>query len=272
MKSIIHKIKKYKFKKVNYFDLAVFTILVVIISIFLYNRYSKKSIWINTRVLISNSEWWWSGEAPPYWLVDSLEEGLISYNSFGEDVAEVTDVEIFSLGGPHKQAFIDLKLKVSYDKNRQIYLYNFQPIQKGKPIDLTFGSNNVNGLIIALDQEPEDIFTKKITVRMQHLEDWLAESYQVGMEMSDSKGRVLAKIDKVSVEDSKLDNIKLINGGIYYVNDKYKDVILDLTISTLKDAEGYFRFVDGAAVKIGEDIWFHFPEIVAKTRIVKISE
>lgn len=272
MKSIIHKLLKRKSGKVFYFDLLVFIIFGAIISFFLYNRFTKKSVWINARIVISNNEWWWSAEAPKYWLVDKLDKGLISYNSFGENVAEITDVEIFSLGGSAKQAFVDLKLKVTFDKNRQIYLYNFQPIQKGKSIDLTFGSNNVSGLIVSLNSEPEERYTKKIKVKMGYLEKWLAESYKVGMEMKDSKGRVLARIDNMKIENSKLDNIRLLNGGILYSTDTYKDVFLEITLSTLKDKEGFYYFVDGAVVKIGEDIWFHFPEIVAHTQIMEIIE
>lgn len=250
----------------------VFGFLVIFVIIFLYNRFTKKSIWINARVLISNNEWWWTGEAPPYWLVENLEEGMISFNSFGEGTAEIKDVEVFSLGGPNKQAFVDLKIKVSYDKNRQIYLYNFQPIQKGKPIDLTFGSNNVNGLIVSLNSEPEERILKKVKVKMQYVEDWLANSYEVGMEMKDSKGRLLARIDNIIINDSNLDHIRFMNGGIYYAKDSFKDVFMDITLTSLKDNEGYYRFVDGASIKIGEDIWFHFPEIVAKTKIMKIIE
>jgi len=272
MQSIIHKIKKFKFKKVHYFDLVVILIILVILSIFLYNRFTKKSVWIDARILVSDGELWWGGDEPPYWFLDDLKSGMVATNSFGEEVAEVVNAEIFSIGDIYKNAYVDIKLKVSYDKNRQIYLYNFQPIQKGKPIDLTFGSNNVSGLIMSLNSEPEDRFEKKIKVKMQHLEGWLADSYKVGMEMKDSNGRSLARIDSVDLENSRLSKVIFLDDELYYDKGQFKDVILEISLVTFKDIEGYYRFIDGAPIKIGNEIWFHFPEIVYKAKIMEIIE
>ncbi len=257
----------------HYFDLAVILAIFIVLSIFVYNRISKKSIWINARITISDSDLWRNATSAPYWFVNDLSEGSISYNSFGEEVAKITDLEIYSLGGPNKRAYIDLSLKVSYNKNTKSYLYNFQPIEKGKPIDLVFGSNNVSGLIISLNSEPEERYQKKIRVKMESLEDWLAYSYKVGMEMKDSKGRVLARIDNISVENTKLSSLKIEDNKIYLNSDKNKDVYLDISFVTLKDTEGYFMSLDGASIKIGEEIWFHFTDIVAKkAKITEIIE
>ncbi|MCB9813403.1 MAG: hypothetical protein H6772_03275 [Pseudomonadales bacterium] len=272
MKSIIHKIKNFKFEKVHYFDLVVVFTILIIFSIFIYNRISRKSIWISARISISDSDLWWNGEPSPYWYINDLSVGMVSYNSFGEEVAKITDLEIYSLGGPNKRAYVDLSLKVSYNKKSQTYLYNFQPIQKGKPIDLTFGSNNVSGLIESLDSEPEQRYQKKIRVKMENIEDWLASSYQEGMEMKDSKGRVLARIESVRVEDSKLSQIKLVGDRIYLTKDQNKDVYAVVTVVAIKDIEGFYMTLDGAAIKIGEDVWFHFPEVVSRAKIIEIIE
>lgn len=272
MKSIIHKIKKFKIKKVHYFDLAVILAILIILSIFIYNRISRKSVWIDARISISDSELWWTGDPTPYWFVKDLSVGLISYNSFGEEVAKITDLEVYSLGGPYKRAYVDLSLKVDYNKNTQSYLYNFQPIEKGQSIDLTFGSNNVSGVIESLNSEPEVRYQKKIRVKMENLEDWLANSYKEGMEMKDSKGRVLAKIENIKIENNNLSQIRIYGDRIYLTKDEYKDLYAEITLVALKDIDGYYMFVDGAVIKIGEDIWFHFPEVVVRARIIEIIE
>lgn len=272
MLSIIHKRRKFKFKKVHYFDLVVFAVILLILAIFLYNRFTRKSVWIDARIMVSDNDLWWNGALPPYWYVDALRPGQTSQNSFGEEVAKITNVEIFSLGGPYKQAYVDLNLKVSYDKNRQIYLYNFQPIQKGKPMDLTFGSNNISGLIVSLDSEPEEKYQKKIKIRMKNIEAWISSAYKAGMEMQDSNGNLLARIDNIRIVNSDLDRVKFLEGGIYLDRGEYRDVDMDITLVGLKDPEGYYRFVDGASIKIGESIWFHFPEIVVSGKIMEIIE
>lgn len=272
MRRIILRFPKYKSKRVFIFDALIILALSLIAVVFLYNKFTKKTTWVNVRVVISNNEWWWNGEPPKYWLVDELVIGQESFNSFGEVVAKIEDLEVFSLGGPSKQAYLDLSMKVSLDKKRNIYLYNFQPIQKGKPIDLTFGTSNVNGLVVALGSEPEERVQKKVRVRMQYLEDWLANSYKVGMEWKDNKGRLLARIDKVEVKDTNMDKLVFLNNGVHYTYDIFKDVYLDVTISVIKSRDGEYRFVDGATIKVSESIWFHFPEIVAGTQILEVLE
>ncbi|NCS86551.1 MAG: hypothetical protein GW773_01795 [Candidatus Pacebacteria bacterium] len=287
MQSIIHKIKKFKFKKVYYFDLFVVLVIFSIISIFLYNRFTKKSLWIDAQIQVSDGELWWRGDDPPFWFLNDLKSGMIARNSFGEEIAKITDVEIYSNEGIYKQANVKLKLKVSFDKTRDTYLYNFQPIQKGKPIDLAFGSNNVSGLVVSLGSQSEERFEKRIKVKMQYLDDWLAEAYQVGMEMKDSKGRSLARIDSVSLDESKLDNsimfegnLSLLNnqskkgkweGKLYQRQGQLKDAILEISLSTFKE-EDFYRFVDGTPIKIGNEINFYFSEISAKAKIMEIIE
>lgn len=268
--------KKYKGKKtlniVFLFDLVVVVFLLSISGAYLYNKFTKKSTWVNVRLVVSNDAWWWHGEKPSNWLVDELSPGLASYNSFGDEVATIEDVEIFSLGGPTRMTYLDLKMKVSYDKKRKIYLYNYQPLQKGKPLDLTFGKTSVLGLVTGLDSDPEERIQKKIKVRMQYLEEWQAKSYEVGMQWNDSKGQMLARIDDIKVQDTNMYNLTFINNGIQKNGVLFKDVYMDITVTAIKGRDGEFRFVDGATLKIGEEIWFHFPTIVANTQIIGTFE
>lgn len=257
---------------VKLFDLAVVATLLVVASVFLYTKFTKKSTWVEARVMISNDSWWWHGEAPEYWLIDELSQGLASYNSFGEEVAVIKGMEVFSLGGPTRRAYLDLSMKVSYDKKRQIYLFNYQPLQKGKPLDLTFGKTAVQGLVIGLASDPEERYEKKIRVRMQYLEDWNAQSYKEGMEWNDSNGKLIARIDKVKVEPTNMYNLTFFNNGIQKNNVIFKDVYMDLTVAAIKGRDGQFRFVDGASIRVSDEIWFHFPTVVANTQIIELLD
>jgi len=270
MRGIILHYFRSQSKKVLTFDLLVVLGISIVLAVFLYGKFTKKTAWISARVLISNSEWWWNGEPPKYWLVDELSEGMESFNSFGEVLAKIDDLEVFSLGGPSRQAYVDLSMKVTYDKKRQLYLYNYQPLQKGKPIDLTFGKNNVNGLVVSLASDPEERFEKKIRVRMQYMEDWMAKSYKPGMEWLDSKGRLIAKIDSVETKNTSLDRLVFLNNGINYIRDPFYDVYMNVTITVIKSRDGEYRFVDGTTIKMNENIWFHFPQIVADAIILEI--
>lgn len=272
MTTFFNNIRKYKYKKIHIFDILVFLAILVVGLIFLYNKFTKKSIWIDAKVMITNYEWWWDSKPPPYWMVDNIMVGDISYNTFGEEIAEVTNVEIFSLGGPSRRAVIDVKIKVSYDKKRGVYLYNFRPIYKGRSIDLVFGSSNVNGLLISLGEDNQETFKKRVKVRMVQLENWLASTFREGMEMKDSQGNVVAHIDSVQIKDSIVSKLSVMNGSLYEMDVDYKDVIMEVTISTFKDDFGNYNFIDGASLKPGQEIWFQFTESFARTEIMEIIE
>lgn len=272
MSLIIHKLKSFRFQTVHAFDVAVVLTILIVLGIFLYNRFSKKTIWIDARISVSDDSLWWKGEQPPLWYLDGLKEGMVSYNSFGEVTAEITNLQVFPVGGPYSVGYVDVKLKVAYDQNRQLYLYNFRPLEKGKPIDLTFGSNNVYGLIMSLGEQQDQAVTKKIRVQMKQLEKSLADAYQVGMEMKDTNNVVLARIDAITVSESKLKPVTFIDSALFYDDIQRKDVLMDLTITATEGIDNTYHFADGAAIKIGNIIWFHFPTVVAQATVVDILE
>lgn len=197
----------------------------------------------------------------------------MAYNSFGEKVAEITNVENFDVGAYTRRLYVDVQLKGSYDKKRKIYLYNFQALQIGKPIDLTFGKNNVRGLITYINDPKIDYTQKKISVMIHKTRPWIADSYTPGMEMKDSLGRVLARIDTVRTTLAQYYEFSDIRGKtILVVDPDFRDITLDLTIATFRSGDTAY-FIDRAAIKIGEKIWFQFPNAAIRdAEITKIIE
>lgn len=269
---IIHDVRKRKFYKFNYLDLLVVAILGIIISIFLINRFNKKSIWIDARISIEDGELWFNGELPAYWLVEGLEPGMESYNSFGEKVATIEDVQTFSIGGTKKFSIVDLKLRVIYDKEKKFFSYNYQPLRKGDSLDFIFGKNKVSGLLIALDEPPAKQILKTVVVKQNFLEDWYVNQYEIGMQMIDTEGRVLATIKDITIQDTKISRIKNIDGELFVADEDYKDVILELEILTTQDPDGSYRFLNGTALKIGNEVWFHFPKFETISTIMEVRD
>lgn len=270
MKPIIHKLRLRKF---NLFDGLVIVVLLVVASSFLWLRLSRKTEWVNLRLVVTNDEWWWQGNPPQYWYADNLRPNQQAYNSFGEKVAEITNVESFDVGAYTRRLYVDVQLKGSYDTKRKIYLYNFQPLQIGKSIDLTFGKNNVRGLITYINDPKVDYVQKKIEVSMRTIRPWVADSYVPGVEMKDSLGRTLARIDSVQTTLAQYYEFSDIRGKtILVVDPDYRDVTLRLTIATFRSGDTAY-FIDRAAIKIGEKIWFQFPNAAIRdAEITKIFE
>lgn len=256
---------------INIFDIIVACVVVAIIGSLIWLRASRRSQWISIRLVVSNDDQWWEGSPPQWWYIDSLEKGQTSRNSIGESIAEITNIQSFDAGAYRRRAFIDIRVKGSYDTKRQVYLFNYQPLQIGKPLDFLFGKNNIHGIVTYIDTINIPYTEKTIEVKLLGARTWVAESYTKGLEMKDLQGNMLARIDKVDIHPATWFQFSDIRGQLIQVyNPEAKDVILTVTLKTFS-SNGNLYFVDRASIKIGEHIWFQFPEAVARdAEIIKI--
>jgi len=260
---IIHTIKK-----LNTIDYLVIGFVVLAIVLLLYSRYSKKSEWITVKLMIGNQDWTWDSELPQYWLVDNLYSGMVSYNSFGEKIAEIVDIQSFDKGAYRRYAELDLRIKGFHDQNKDVYFHDYKPLEIGKPLELTFEKYNVKGLITHITQGQEHLTEKKIQVELLEREPWEASSLSEGMEMRSSSGTLLAKIDKLDSRITSSYKFSDIRGQyIRTYNPQYRDITIDLSIYTYQ-SNNVDYFVDRAAVKVGDEIWFQFPKTVIRRAII----
>lgn len=266
MTNIIRKIRKH----LNLFDYLVIIGLLITLGILLFFRFSRTTEIVPVRISLSSNEWWWKGNPPEFWLVRDLNVGQKSFNTFGKQVAEITDIHIYDVGSNRTRSYVDINLQASFDKRRNIYLYNFQPLQIGKPLDLTFGENNVRGLVTYIGTDEQLYIQKEIEVQLYAIFPFEADSYKKGLQVKDSQGRILASIENVDVEEAQsyeffdASNRRFVLEG---TDPNRRDVTLRLKISTLFQ-NGIYFYIDGAAVKVGESIWFQFPQIVAKGAVI----
>lgn len=271
MKPIIHKYRRLSF---NVFDALVVGLMVLALLSFVWLRVSRKTEWITLRLVVANDEWWWEGAPPQWWYVDGLQAGQTAKNALGETVAEIVNVQSFDVGAYRRRAFVDIKVKGAHDTRRQVFLYNYQPLQIGKSLDLTFGKNNVRGIITYIDNLPQDFKEKTIEVKLAAVHPWVTSSFYPGLKMTDSQGHPLASILSVDVVPSSVKEVVEIheNKEIKFPPALFQDVTLRVKIKTFHSG-GVDYFVDRAAIKIGERIWFQFPQtLVRDAEITRIIE
>jgi hypothetical protein len=272
MNSIIHKIHTFKSKNINLVDIAVVFIILIIIGFFLYNRFSKKTIWIDTQILMSDPEVWWGGESPQYWLVNELEKDMVAYNSFGDEVAIIKNVQDFSIGSLNRVVYVDVSLKAVEDKVKGVYLYNYRPLQKGQSFSLTFGVNNVSGVITGINSLPV-IESKKVKFKVSAVDELLIDDYKVGLKALNSQGESIAEITKINkIERSTVKPIDIKKNELFIQNGNLFDITMEVEISTIKDVSGYSRYLNGAEIKLGADVWFQFTELIAQSTIIEILD
>jgi len=259
----------------NVFDLVVVAVLLLVLGSFFWLRVSRKTEWIALRLVVTNDAWWYEGSAPQWWYAEGLTTGQTAKNTFGETIAEITNVQSFDVGAYYRRAFIDLKVKGYYDAKRGIYMYNYQPLQIGKPLDLTFGKNNVRGIVTYIENAPQVFTEKTIEVFIPAVRLWVAQSYKEGVEMRDSEGRTLAKVLSVSITPTTAQEVVNVFPDVAEVKfapDQFYDLRLTLSLQTFESG-GVSYFVDRAAIKVGERIWFQFPQtVVRQAEITRIIE
>ncbi len=272
MRSIIQKVRIF-LRSLTIFDLLIILAIVAVATVFLILRFSRKQEWVPARIMVSNDEWWWEGQAPSYWYVDDIVSGMTATNSFGETIAKITSVSVFDNGAYGRRAYVDVMLNTNYDKRKNVFLFNFQPLQIGKPIELTFGTHNIQGLVTYIGNDKVAYEDKKIEVKVYKVRPWVVDKYVVGLQMKDTVGTALATINEVKIDPHVEYEFSDIRGTSVPVNDPdYRDVTLSLTIKTFSSGGNNF-FMDRAVIKIGEYVWFQFPEVaVREAMISKIIE
>jgi len=246
--------------KLNLFDLLILTAIIVVLGFLMYNRLQRKSHWINVRISVENVDWWYQGTPPYYWYASNLKAGDISYDSFGKKVAEVIRVENYDFGGPHRNIYVDLKVKVVFDKKRQQYLYEFKPLVVGSITNFYFSAEQLRGLVIRLNEEEIPYISKTITIQKKLVIPEMADKIKVGDKSSDTNHNVVAEIIDVENSISSTYEFSDIRGGnIKTYDPDYRDVKITMRIKTFRDLDRNF-YVNQAVIKVGSIIWLHFPD------------
>lgn len=264
MKQIISRLP---IGKLRVLDWIIIIVVGVILSAFVVNRLMKKTEWVDVRLKVSSDEWWWQSQPPPYWYVDDLVVGMVAYNSFRQPVAEITDIFSVDDGGPQRRTFIDMKILTQVDERRGMYYYNFQPLQIGKSLDLTFGKQNVRGLVTYIASDMLDYQAMEIELKLLNQHTWVADSYSPGMKMVDTQGRVIAEILDVQTELAKTFEFfdaagrRVISPDI---DEDRRDVTMRVKVLTW-ESQGVNIFINGTAIKIGEYLWLQFPQTAIRS-------
>lgn len=256
--SIIHKF--------NYFDFFILLTILLVLGFFLYNRFQRKSQWINVRVSVENSDWWYKGNSPYYWYASNIKDGDIAYDSFGKKVAEVIKVDNYDFGGPYRNIYVDLKVRVSFDKKRQQSLFEFKPLVVGSPVIFNFSSQQLRGLIVKVGENEIDYSYKVVKIRRKSfpkntlIYPEMTEKIKVGDKSFDSNNNLMAEVVDVKKTISSYYEFSDIRGqNIKVVNPDYRDLEITLRIKTFKDLDRNF-YINQAVVKVGSTVWFQFPE------------
>jgi hypothetical protein len=271
--SIIHKL--------NFFDFLVIGIVFFVVFYLLFDRIQRKEQWIDVRISVENSDWWYQGSPPKFWYASDLKSGDVAKDSYGSKVAEVKNIENLDIGGPYRNIFVDLKLKVVFDKNRNQFLYEYKPLTIGSSVMLNFSNQQLKGLVIGLGREKIDYHYKIVRLQKKSFQNItsaitntnsvtssvinkpvtpeFSEKIKVGDKSFDNNNELIAEILSIKKETSSYYEFSDVRGkNIKTYNPLYRDLEIDVKIRTYS-ISGLDFFIQ-APIKIGSQIWVQFPK------------
>jgi hypothetical protein len=252
-------------KKLNTFDYIFFFIIILISGIFLFYKFSLQTTWIPVTIKIAPDEWWWQGSSPEPWYANDLNVGNFAYNSFGDKVAEVKNIDNTDIAEGKRQIFVQVLIKAKYDRQRKSYTFNYQPLTVGTILSLSFGTQNIKGVVTFVgDDKPYTEIT--VEAKLIYVFPWVAEAFKPGISAKDTLGKTVALIKTVDIKNAHRYEFADLNGMIHVVDGEdsvNKDVTLLLRLKT-KEYNGVYYYIDGTQIKIGNTIRIDFPRVVVK--------
>ncbi len=255
----------------NFFDIFVIFALCLVLGFFIYNRLQRKSTWVNVRLSVENTDWWYKGYSPAYWYANDLKVGDTIKDSLGHPLAEVVNIDNYDLGAFYRDIYVDLKLRVDFDKTKNQYAYEFKPLVVGSSLTLNFAKEQLKGLVIKVDEEEMQYFYKTIKVERKLVHPNVADQFIVGLKSYDANGNLVAEILAVKKQIATDYEFSDIRGqNVLVQRPDYRDLEVTLKIKCFKDLDREF-FINKTVIKIDSKIWIQFADFALEdARIIEV--
>lgn len=182
--------------------------LAVILFAVFYFRREKAYVYVD--LTFERSGYNLSPVPPEYWEVMNVEVGDVVYNSLGNKIAVVTDVEKNIWGGGLRR-YVELQIKIEavYDSRTKKYVIDGKPILISNSFTVDLGNSKYNGIVRAVYSDPEDRYSgyrkasAKIVVKFRDIDLWVAENLK-NFEQRNSKGETVAKVIDVKTSPAEM--------------------------------------------------------------------
>lgn len=250
--------KKSPLHTVDYF-MAI--LMAIVIGVFVYFRISRQSEWITVAIAVQPGTGWRTNELEP-WYASAFKLNDAAFNSFGQKIAEITDVKTFETPQGKVDTIVVVSLKSSSEANRKQYTYNYQPVLVGKPIEILFRRVALNGVVVDINT-PYTYIDKTIEIRLLSEFPWKIDVLTTGLTAKDYYGRTTAEILNVLSENAKSYQLTEKSGRqvIILSEDPYRrDVIMTLKIKAMRYNNVLYSST-GSPIKVGSDFQIQFPNV-----------
>lgn len=263
---LVHFIRKKS--KLHFLDYVVIIFVIISISALLYARFTKKTEWVKVSIRLQ-PDYLWSDATPKPWYASAFLLHEKAYNSFGQKVAEVSDIHTIETQNGKIDIVVDVSLKSSVDTRRKQYIYNYQPVLIGKPIELLFQHASLNGVVVSINS-PIQYVDKIIEIQLLAEFPWKVPLLAKGLQAKDYAGKVTAEIldiksqDALSYELYDMQKRRIFSPTL---DPNRKDVTIKLKIKALK-YKNLLYSIAGSPLKVGANFQIQFPNISLDIAII----
>lgn len=198
-----------KLKKIRKTDYLLLLLLIplIVFAVFYFRR-EKTYVYVD---LTFNRKYSQGFPVPPeYWQVNNIQVGDNAYNSIGDNIASVIDVEkTLSDGGLRTNIELQLKLRAVYDTRTKEYVLDGKPLVIGNSLTIYLGSSQFDGIVKNVYLKPEDRYKgyrqAKATLKVMYreIESWQAESLK-NFEVRNSKNQTIVKVLSVEIQPAEI--------------------------------------------------------------------
>lgn len=197
---------------------------------------------------------------PEYWEINSLQIGDASFNSFGSQIAEVTDIKRSFWGSDRENVQLLVKIEAVRNSATGEFSFGGKPLLIGNSLSLTFGKTKFSGVISDIYEEQETSSWRNrraraiVLLKGREYEQWHAEALR-DFTVKNSKGEIVAATKDIRIEPAEFTSTTS-DGRVYRLRDPIKrDVTLTLELSDVLCVEQTCYFEEFKPLKIGHDIW-----------------
>jgi len=271
MKVYFAKLKKV-ISKLTIFDWLAILGIVAAIAFLGFNIFREEK-WVRVEVRLE-PDWRWESQLPPYWLADSIKVDDEEVNNRGEAIAKIEDLKIYERGSDKKDVYFLARLRVVVGGRDKKMKYKNIPLEVGAPIELHLNNTFVRGLVIYVEGLPDksNWIEKEVEVKAMGKHPWEADAIQVGGQMRDGRGRVVAEVLEKKVELAKEVTMTTKYGesvAIIMTNPLRRDLTLKVKL-LMSEQSGSWYFLKNQKIKVGGDIIISLSEIDISGNISRI--
>lgn len=282
MNSLFQKTRKFA-RRINVLDAFIaLTVIGAIISLVSLTINQNRWITIEFKLIQNPTNFAFNNiETQPYWIVSNLRPGDVEYNNLGQKNLQILTIK--SWGYNYLETWIKASVNVKYNPIEKKYSFQYQPLEIGKPIDVSINGTSAHGIVTAIQgiSDTRPIYTITVKARLidtgspystftQGVEPWTADAIEKGLIVKDASGKPVAEVLDKDVRPAE--RVITTSDGRVLVGDDpiKKDVYLTVKLTGVTRINGTYLFLEDFPIIIGASFPIFSKQIVLYPVITQI--